>query len=331
MGATTAVTSSPGGSVLSHLLGIMYSMDRKIATLAEKQHGTFTAAQAGSAGFTREAIRHRLASGRWERVGEGVYRLPGSPRTWEQQVIPITFAAGPSAAASHRSAAALLGVPGFQRRGVPEVTTPRTRRHRAERAIVHRWRPFPDDHLTVVEGIVVTRTARTLVDLAGVVHPKRTARAVDNCLAAGTVTLDTLHATLVELAGRGRKGVAVMRAILGEREAGYEPPASELEALFLELVRAAGLPEPVRQLDVGDRQGWIGRVDFAYRHIGLLIELDGRRHHSALLDRQADRQRDDRLLAGGWRHVVRFSWFDVVHRPERVLDCLRRLLAHVAA
>lgn len=327
----SCVTSSTVARVLSHPLGIMCSMDRKIATLAEKQHGTFTALQAGAAGFTREAIRHRLASGRWERVAEGVFRLPGAPRTWEQRVMAVTLAAGPAAAASHRSAAALLGLPGFERRGVPEVTTPRTRRHRSEPAIMHRWRPFPDDHLTIVEGIVVTRTARTLVDLAGVVHPKRTARAVDNCLAAGSVTLDTLHATFGDVAGRGRKGVAAMREILGEREAGYEPPASELEALFLELVRAAGLPEPVRQLDVGDGQGWIGRVDFAYRHIGLLIELDSRRHHSALLDRQADRQRDDRLRAGGWRGVVRLSWFDVVHRPADVLDCLRRLLADVAA
>ncbi len=90
-----------------------------------------------------------------------------------------------------------------------------------------------------------------------------------------------------------------MRGILIERNAGYVPPTSELEALFRGLVRAAGLPAPVGQLDVGDGQGWIGRVDFAYPRIGLLIELDGRRFHSALLDRKADQLRDQRLLAGG--------------------------------
>ena len=109
------------------------------------------------------------------------------------------------------------------------------------------------------------------------------------------------------------------------------PPASELEAIFKELLRLAGLPEPVRQLDVGDSHGWIGRVDFAYPPLRLLIELDGRRFHSALLDRRADARRDQRLRAAGWREVVRLSWFDVVHQPELVVALLRPLLAEAAA
>jgi very-short-patch-repair endonuclease len=310
---------------------MMCGMDRKIAIIAEMQYGVFTAAQARAAGFNREAMRHRVASGRWERLAEGVYRLPGTRRTWEQRLCAATLAAGPCAAASHRSAAALLAIPGFDRRGAAEVTTPRTRRHRGPDTIVHRWRPFPDDHLTVIDGLVTTRAARTLVDLAGVVHPRRTERAVDNCLAEGSVTFDSLHATFLELAGRGRKGVAVMREILSERDADYVPPASELEALFRDLLRLAGLPDPVRQLDVGDALGWIGRVDFAYPRFGLLIELDGRRFHSALLDRRADAQRDQRLGGAGWREVVRLSWFDVVHQPELVVALLRRLMAEAAA
>lgn len=290
------------------------------------QHGVFTFAQVRSVEASPDAVRHRLHAGRWEALGDGVYRLCGSPPTWEQCLVALTFAAGPSAAASHRSAAALLGIPGFERRGLPEVTTPRTRRHRAPAGIVHRWRPFPDDHLTVVDGIVTTRVARTLVDLAGVLHPARTERAVDNCLAAGTVGLDALQATFAELAGRGRRGVATMRAILVRRQAGYVAPASELEARFVDLVRARGLPEPLRQFNAGDDHGWVGRVDFAYPSAGLLVELDGRRHHSAMLDREADVRRDRRLLGGGWREVVRFTWADVVEQPALVASRLERLL-----
>lgn len=308
----------------------MGSMDRKIAMFAEKQHGVFTSSQARSVGFTPDAVRHRLRSGRWEQRAAGVYRLCGSPPTWEQQLIALTFAAGPSAAASHRSAAGLLGIPGFERRGVPEVTTPRTRRHRAPSAIVHRWRPFPDHHLTVVDGIVTTRVARTLVDLAGVLHPGRTERAVDNCLAAAMVTIDTLQCIFGDMAGRGRGGVAVMRAILAERDADYVAPASELEARFIALARIAGC-DLERQLDTGDADGWIGRVDFGCRPMGLLIELDGRRHHSALLDRRADERRDARLRAAGWRHIERFTWADVVDRPAWVVARLRQLLAVAAA
>ena len=303
-------------------------MERDITEIAETQHGVVTLAQARGAGLTKGMVQQRLSSDRWQTVSPGVYRLCGSPRTWEQRLVALTFAAGPLAAASHRSAAGLLGIPGFDRRGLPEVTTPRARRHRsgAGPGIVHRWRPFPSDHLTIIDGIVSTRAARTLVDLAGVVHAKRVERAVDNCLAAGAVTLDSLCDTFIDLAGRGRSGVAVMRSVLAERTADVAAPASELEERFIELLRAAGLPNPVRQLDVGDGEGWIGRVDFAYPRVGLLVELDGRRHHSSLLDRRADASRDDRMRRGGRRHIDRFTWADIDERDDLVVAHLRRLL-----
>ena len=103
-----------------------------------------------------------------------------------------------------------------------------------------------------------------------------------------------------------------------------------LEARFRDLVREAGLPEPVRQLDVGDEEAWIGRVDVSYPPARLLIELDSRRHHSSKLDVEADAARDRRLTRAGWR-VVRFTWTDLVERPGWVVAELRRLLESAAA
>jgi len=298
--------------------------------VAEKQHGLITYAQAIACGLTAKQIQYRVDTGRWVRVARGVYRIAGSPQTWEQQLLALVLASGPSAAASHRSAAALLRIPGFERRGPVEVTTPRPRRHRADGQLVHRWRPFPEHHLTIVEGIVTTRVPRTLCDLAGVLHPGRTERALDNCLAMGIATPGTLQAAFFDLACRGRRGTAVMRGLLADRSDGYVPPASELEARFRDLARAAGLPEPVRQLDVGDGEAWIGRVDVAYTTARLLIELDSRLHHSSKLDREADAARDQRLRRGGWR-VVRFRWDDLVRRPQHVVAEVRRLLEAAAA
>lgn len=319
------------GSWVSHPLAILYRMDRNLAGLFEKQHGVITRAQALAAGLTREAIRHLLRSGRWEVIAPGVYRLVGSPATWEQRVLAEVLAAGPCAAASHHSAAALLGIPGFERRGRPELTTPRPRRHRASSAVVHRWRPFPEHHLTVVEGIVTTRVARTLVDLAGAVKPGRTERAVDNCLAAGTVTYRALDATFSDLEGRGRWGIAVMRAILAERDELYVAPESELEAEFYRLLGDAGLELPVRQFDAGGDGGWIGRADYAYASRRRLLELDSRRHHSSLLDRQADRERDARLRAAGWPPVERFTYDDVMNRPATTIARVQAILDEDAA
>lgn len=294
-----------------------------MAQLAERQHGVFTIGQARDAGFTRSAIAHRLSTGRWEVVGLGVYRLAGTARTWEQRLNALVFASGPVAAASHRSAAALLAIPGFARAGVVEVVTPRPRRHREPGTRVHRWRVLPAHHVTVVESILTTRVPRTLVDLAGVLHPYRTERAVDNCLAARTTTVGALHAVFIELARSGRTGIGVMRTLLEERGGGYVPPASELEACFLAVVARYGLPPPQRQFDVGDAVGWSGRVDFAYPSVRLLIELDSHRFHSSKLDQEADAERDRRLRTAGWR-VERFGWADVTD-PARIVALLSAL------
>ncbi|MDQ4133848.1 MAG: endonuclease domain-containing protein [Actinomycetota bacterium] len=121
-----------------------------------------------------------------------------------------------------------------------------------------------------------------------------------------------------------------MRILLNERGEGYVAPASDLERAFLELCRAAGLEEPEKQVNVGDEESWIARVDFAYPRVKLLIELDGRRNHSALLDADADRRKGHRLIAAGWK-VVRFTWGDLKERPSEVIATLRQLLAAAAS
>jgi very-short-patch-repair endonuclease len=294
-----------------------------VAPLAEQQHGVLTRDQALAAGATPDVVQHRLRTGRWEALAQGVYRHAGAPRTWHQELAALTLAAGPGAAASHHSAAALLHLPGFAV-GPLEVTTPRPQRRRGEPGVVHRSRVLPDAHLTVVDGIVTTRAARTLVDLAGVLHPARTERAVENCLTSGLVTLDALAATTIDLATKGRAGIALMRRVLDERGDGMPVPESHLEARFLRVARAADLPEPVRQLDVGDH-AWVGRVDFAYPSAHLVVELDGRRHHSSKLDLEADRARDNRLMAGGWR-VVRITYAWLRDHPDQVVALLRKAL-----
>ena len=76
-------------------------MDEHIARFAERQHGMFTLAQAEAAGATPQAVRHRLATGRWELAEDRVYRLAGTGRTWEQGLMAVLLAAGPEAVASH--------------------------------------------------------------------------------------------------------------------------------------------------------------------------------------------------------------------------------------
>ena len=306
------------------------NLDQLIAMVAESQHGVFTLDQARAQGATKAAVQHRLQTRAWLSFPYSeVFRIAGCPVSWEQELHALVLATAPTAAASHRSAAALLGVPGFPRRGEVEVVTTRPIRDRTPGAWVHSSRVLPVEHLTVVEGIVTTGVARTLVDLAGVLAPQRTERVLDNCLARKLVTLEALRSALLLLARNGRPGIVTIRRLLADRPDGYVAPESGLEARAIELIRSAGLPEPVRQIEVGDNDARIGRVDLAYPDRRLLIGVDSVLHHSTLVDRRADEVRDRRLEAAGWT-VERVTQEELGH-PTTLIGRLRTLLGGTAA
>ncbi len=241
-----------------------------------------------------------------------------------------TLDAGHGAVVSHQSAARLWRLPSFVE---DEIHVSRVRqggtRFRSETAVFHRPGALPGAHQTTSRAIPVTTVARTLFDLAGAMRPGRLERALDNALARHLTTTRVLHGLTRELAEHGRAGSRLMRTLLAERDSYYVAPASGLEARFLTLVRSGGLPEPVRQLDIGGAR-WVGRVDFAYPDRRLAIEIDSAIHHSAKLDRAADRRRDADLADAGFR-VLRITDDQVWFRPSDVLAALRRALAASAA
>lgn len=194
---------------------------------------------------------------------------------------------------------------------------------------LHETRHLPPAHVTVVDGIPVTRPARTLLDLCSAVHGQRAERALDNALAMKLVTLARLQVMLAETGKRGRSGSRLLRRLLAGRDDGQVAPESELEALVLAVLEAGGLPRPARQAVLGDGAALIGRVDFVYRGPGLVLEADSRRHHSSWLDTEADRRRDAALLAAGWQ-VMRVTWAQLVHHPEEVVAAVRGALGRAA-
>src|SRR6266568_3994560 len=204
-------------------------MNAELVRLAESQHAVFTRGQALDHGISADTIDYDVRAGLLILKTEGVYRIPGAPNTWHQDEMTLVLAAGPGAAASHRAAAFLERVPGFWL-PTPEVTSPRPRRHRTTEGIVHRARFLPAHHLTVIDGIRTTRISRTLFDLAGILNPDQTERALDNCLATRRVTTRQIGDMVGELGKRGRKGTRLMRELLLARGEGYVATASELEA-----------------------------------------------------------------------------------------------------
>jgi hypothetical protein len=199
-------------------------------------------------------------------------------------------------------------------------------------------RSLPASHFSEVDGLRVTTVARTIFDLAGEphhpwtfrsevlleAHKRHTARIFNEGLRINGTTMPEMMRVL---AGHGRRGLAgtrIMRQLVAEFGRDYVPTESDKEDLFLEVVRSAGLPDPEQQVDMSDREGWIGRVDFLYRHHRLVIEIDGPDHDTPL-QREADAERDARLEAEGWT-VLRIRWSDLYADPEGVISRVRKHL-----
>jgi hypothetical protein len=189
---------------------------------------------------------------------------------------------------------------------------------------------LPPTHVKRIEGVPTTSVARTLCDLAAVIHPDRVERTLDTALASRLVTVPAVWRVLDDLPRRGRKGTGVVRALLAARGEGYVAPASELEQRVLELLREAGLPAPAREIDLGDSDGWVGRVELVYRDAKVLIEADSRRHDAALVDFESDRARHNRLVATGWR-ILRITWAMTTQQPELVAAQVGRALTTAVA
>jgi very-short-patch-repair endonuclease len=299
---------------------------RRTDALTERQYGLITRSQAMRVGMTAGAIDHRLRHGIWLRAGRGVYRIAGAPRSPRQRALAAVLAAGDEALLSHGSAASVLGLPGFPVEPLT-VTTCRGGRRRTATIRYEESLLTLQHHRRVVDGIPCTTVARTLFDLCGdrEVAPGRAARALDTALARRLVTMPALWRVLDDLAEHGRRGTVWMRTLLLERGGRYVPPESELEARFVQLVHRYRLGRPERQVDLGDADQWIGRVDFLWREERVVVEVDGAIHHDGFLDRRADEERDARLTAAGWT-VLRFRWRDVVDTPAAVAHSIRREL-----
>ena len=53
-----------------------------------------------------------------------------------------------------------------------------------------------------------------------------------------------------------------MRLLLKVTPIDFTPTATNLEARFLSIIEDGGFPTPLKQVDSGNRDAWIGRVDF---------------------------------------------------------------------
>src|SRR5207253_2972174 len=85
----------------------------------------------------------------------GVVAMPGTPESWRRTVLAHVLGYGPHAVASHRSAAAVWDLPGFDGHGV-EVSKPHGRNRRLPDGRIHGSLWLQEHNVTVRDAIPVT-------------------------------------------------------------------------------------------------------------------------------------------------------------------------------
>ena len=304
-------------------------VERGLARVARRQHGLITAEQSIAAGISVDTRKRRVQAGRWIRIAPGVFAVAGTPVTSRQRALAAVLAAGPGAVCSHTTAAALYGLSGCPFRAV-EITVPRGRSHRSRLASVHEAMDLPRGDMTTVDGIPVTRPARTIVDLASRVPRAVLEDAVDDALVRRLTTVTRLSERLDALSGPGRRRSVVLRQILSCWESG-ELPDQVAEARLLRRLVAHGLPSPAVQYEVRDPQGrFVARPDLAYPDARVAVELNGFRWHGTPRRYAGDQARARRLAALGWL-IVPATPADLAGRGDELARQVRAAVEQAPA
>lgn len=187
---------------------------------------------------------------------------------------------------------------------------------------------IPGDQLTVVDGVPVTSLARTVVDCARVLPPRRAIVIADSAARQG-LTREEVNQVLMTVTGR--RGVRQAREVLTLVDGGAESPGETLTRWAL---LDAGLPRPVTQVPIStDRGARYG--DLGWPELRVVVEFDGRVKYSSLFSADPgvtvveERRRHDDIEAAGWV-VVRTVWEDL-HDPGRLAARVRAAMARARA
>jgi hypothetical protein len=295
-----------------------------VLALAQKQYGLVTRHQAKQLGMHPSQIERLLRRGRWVADARGVYRIVGSPRSWEQRALALALAAGDDALVSHLAAAYLYGLEGFGPPGMIDITLPR---HRCRSVVGARTHESLDPHLfdrRTRWGIPVTGPARTVLDICWVVDDDmRALAALDEMLRRRHVTWEELCTCLVLHTRRGRNGVARFRRVLLRRW-GRRRPRGEFARVVQTLLVDAGLPEPEGEVPVTAGGGRY-RIDLAYEALKIAIELDDKETHLTDAAFESDPIRENRLKLAGWL-VLRYTWERLITEPEAIVEEVREAI-----
>ncbi|BFU47429.1 DUF559 domain-containing protein [Krasilnikovia sp. MM14-A1004] len=285
--------------------------------LLDHQSGVITMAQALRY-LTEKAVRHRLASGRWQRLHRSIFLTHNGPAGPAQHRWAAVLSIGHAAVLAGLTAIDLRGYstptihvlapPGTQGRSVPVGV------------VVHRSNALDECDVLTIGRPPRTRAARSLVDAAQWARTVAEAQAI---VAAGfqqrLVRAADVRAVLDRLP-RARRRRAILQAV--NDAAGGAHSLAEID--FIGLCRRHRLPEPRLQVMRRDAVGRWRFLDALFEEWQVHVEVDGG-HHLEVRQAWADMSRQNTLWIAGER-ILRFPAWAIRHDPTAVVTQLHAAL-----
>jgi predicted transcriptional regulator of viral defense system len=185
---------------------------------ASGQAGYFTTEQAAVVGFSSALLTHHTKSGRFRRIGRGLYRLRDFPSDSSEEIVAAWLRQAPDAVVSHESALELLGLSDVIADRV-HLTVPRERRRLVPQpgvSIHTTTHPLGDAEVISRHGVRLTAPSRTIADVAAAgLAPDQVAAAVSEALRRGLTTPALLREAARSRGQRVRRLIEVALAGAG--------------------------------------------------------------------------------------------------------------------
>lgn len=271
-----------------------------IDDFARHQRSLVTRQQLLDAGFARGRIAVLLRERTLRPVRLGVYATLGSLRDWHQDVMALVLAVGDGAVASHASAARLWR---FVHRPQDAVDVTFRSDVGLKGRGIHRTTILPEEDVSERSGIPCTSFERTLCDCTTLLSPFQLGRVLDDGLRRGDASLDRLQHCAARLDSGPRRRLGVIKGLLAQRDASFDPGGSASELHVLQVIRDAGLPEPIQQYGV-QVEGRTYVVDFAWPDHMVFAEYYGLAVHSGASAVAYDNERLTALAGEDWKPLV---------------------------
>jgi very-short-patch-repair endonuclease len=299
------------------------STSSAVPTVSLQQGGVFTAEQARAEGWTARTIRRRIVNRRWVYVVGRALAVP-CPSWTPFQLAMAAQLSMREVVISHRTAAGLHGFP--EPDLGPDEALPvchviiRTHRQPGVRIRAHHLRLEEREVQFGPCGLWITAPTRTALDCLAAFP---FGPALD--LWAWVATRHILDRDQLLAAIEGRRNWRGTQQLKRIAALATNGAVSHAEFRLHELLRRARLTGWTANAPVLDDQGLIGVADLLFKKARLIVEVDGWRAHSSYAAFVADRRRENRLEAAGYR-VLHFTWPDLTDRPDEVIAEIRQAL-----